>query len=95
MRKLFPNKSKPIPTGVQNIEKKVITNTEEKKKVIINHFVHRLRKRPQKEEVKSILKLKEDIFFQRLDMAKLNRSPPFEMCELEEVLKELKVGKSS
>ena len=48
MRKLYPKKVKPLPTGLKNLENKVITNPKEKKHVIIEHFTHRMRKRPSK-----------------------------------------------
>ena len=34
MKRAYPNKVKPIPTGVLNIEGKLITNPKEKEKVI-------------------------------------------------------------
>ena len=37
--------------------------------------------------MKSIPKVKKDIFFQRLYIAKLNKSPSFKMCKLEKVEK--------
>ena len=54
-KKAYPTKTKPLPTGVQNIEGKIIINPKEKKKVILEHFRHRMRKRPVKNEVKDIL----------------------------------------
>ena len=45
-KKAYPKKAKPLPTGVLNVEGKIITNPEEKKKVILEHFRHRMRKRP-------------------------------------------------
>ena len=62
MRKAFPRKSRPLPTGIMNIDGKVITNPDEKKKITKKHFEHRMRKRPQKEEVKEILKTNENVF---------------------------------
>ena len=52
-----------------------------------------MRKRPEKQEVKEILTLKEETFKLRLDMAKKRKSPPIHMEELEKVLKALKVGR--
>ena len=45
MRKAFPKKTVVIPSGVKNIPGKVITNPTEKKIVILDHFLHRMRKR--------------------------------------------------
>ena len=94
MMKAYPNKTKPIPTGVKNLKGKVVTNPEERKQVILDHFDHRMRKRPVNDDVKEIVDLKNDLFKERLDEAKENKSPPFTMKELELVLKNLKKGKS-
>ena len=48
MRKAFPKKNKPIPTGVMNIRGKVVTNPNEKKIVTLKHLKHRMRKRQKK-----------------------------------------------
>ena len=48
MKKAFPKKVKPLPTGVRNKAHKVITNPNEKKSVILDHFEHRMRERPVK-----------------------------------------------
>ena len=48
MMKAYPNKTKPIPTGVKNLKGKVVTNPEERKQVTLDHFDHRMRKRPVK-----------------------------------------------
>ena len=54
MKKAYPNKVKPIPAGVKNIEGKIITIPKEKEKVILDHFIHRMRKRPIKNKIKDI-----------------------------------------
>ena len=94
MRKAFPKNSNSLPTGVKNIQGKVITNPTEKKKVTNDHFVHRMRKRATIDEVKEIRESNEKIFFERLENAKKNKSPPFTEAELDKVLKSLKNDKS-
>ena len=94
MRKAFPQKNKPLPTGVKNISGKVITNPNEKKKGIFEHFAHRMRKRPVREEVEDIVKINENLFEERLANAKTKKSPAFAMEELDKVLKTLKSEKS-
>ena len=51
MRDAFPNKNKPLPTGVMNNHGKVITRPKEKRTVTLLHFEHRMRKRAVKDEV--------------------------------------------
>ena len=94
MRKAFPTKSKPLPTGVKNLEGKLITKSKEKRKVTIEHFEHRMRKRAIKEEIKEVDELDTKLFEKRLKTAMTNKSPAFEMKELDKVLKSLKSGKS-
>ena len=94
MRKAFPKKAKPLPTGVKNEQGKVITNPAEKMKVTQNHFVHRMRKRSAVDEVKAIRESNEKVFLGRLELARRNKSPDFTEDELDKVLKSLKTGKS-
>ena len=94
MRKAYPKKVKPLPTGVENIEGKLITNVKEKKNVILDHFHHRIRRRSTKEEVKEVQEKHKKIFEQRLEMSKQIKSEPFNMNELDASLKLLKTGKS-
>ena len=77
MRKSFPKKTKPLPTGVKNVDDKLITHPQEKKKVILKHFVHRMRKRPAKKEVKDIVALNEEVFEKILTNARSVKSLPF------------------
>ena len=94
MRKAFPTKARPLPTGVKNLEGKLITNSKEKRKVTAEHFEHRMRKRPIKEDIKEVDELNTKLFEKRIKEAFTNKSPVFEMRELEIVLKSLKPGKS-
>ena len=55
--KAYKKKLKPIPTGVKNINGKVITNPEGKKPLTINHFEQRMRVRPRHQETKEIGKI--------------------------------------
>ena len=90
MRKAFPKKTVSIPTGVKNIQGKVITNPKEKKTVILNHFLHRMRKRQIKEDVQEIVKTKKEALELRLEVVKEDKSVPFQKEELEKALKSLK-----
>ena len=94
MKKAFPAKQTPLPTGVKNIQGKLITNPKEKKRVTLKHFEHRMRKRAIKDEIVDIRMLQEKLFNERLKKSKENKSAPFDMDELDKVLKSLKTGKS-
>ena len=77
-----------------NIRGKVITNPDEKKKVILKHFEDRMRKRQTVGEMKEIMQINDELFQERLKEATSTKSKPFYMVELEKVLKSLKNGKS-
>ena len=51
---------------MKNFEGKIITNPEEKKKVILTHFKHRMRKRPMKQELVDIIEKQEILFTKRV-----------------------------
>ena len=79
LRKAYPKNTPPIPTGVKTINGRVITNPNEKRNVTLQHFLHRMRNRETKIEVKEIRKLHSDIFKERLEKARHITSPPFSM----------------
>ena len=90
MRKAFPNKIKPLPTGVLNAQGKLITNPKEKRKVTLEHFLNRMRKRGIKEDTKEVDELNTKLFEKQLKLTRENKSPPFDMQELDKVLRSLK-----
>ena len=94
MAKAYPKKSKALPTGVKNVENKVITNPKEKKTVILDHFLDRTQEKPPHEDVKNVLDLENKTFELRLESSKRCKSPPIEMNELETAIKSLKIEKS-
>ena len=53
-----------------------------------------MRKRPAEEDVKSVINTNKEVFYLRLKLAKLKKSPSFMREELEKVLRSLKTGKS-
>ena len=81
-------------SGVKNAQGKLITNPKEKIKVTLEHFQNRMRKRDIKDDTKEVDDLNTKLVYKRLYLAKQNKSPPFEIKELEEVLTSLKPGKS-
>ena len=67
MRKAFPKKSKPLPTGVLNFKGKVITNPKEKRTITLEHFEHRMRERSVKEDTKEINNINNILFQKNLN----------------------------
>ena len=66
LRKSYPKNSKPLPTGVQNVKGKVITNPKEKKVVTLDHFQHRMMKREVIYKAKDIELLNNELLEKRL-----------------------------
>ena len=65
-RKAYPKKIRPVPTGVKNIIGKVITNPKEKKDITLQHFRHRMRKRPIHKDFSEVTKIQEKTFLMRI-----------------------------
>ena len=58
MAQAYSKKCKTLPTEVKNIENKIGTNPCEKKTVILDHFLERMKEKPPKEDVQNILDIK-------------------------------------
>ena len=56
LRKAYPKVNKTLPTGVKDIHEKVVTNPNEKNKVTLKHFEHRMRKRKIHKDVEEVVK---------------------------------------
>ena len=76
MTKSYPKNNKAIPTGVLNIQGKVITIPNEKKSKTLVHFEHRMRKRKVKEEVEELVKIEKSLFNKRIDKAEEKTQVP-------------------
>ena len=71
-----------------------MTSVEGTKNIASDHYTKVLENRPINDKLKHIQTDKEDLFRLRLDLAKANKSKPWEMQDLEAVLKYLKNNKS-
>ena len=85
---------KHLPTGVKNAQGKSITKPKEKRQVTLDSFENRMRKWGIKWDSKEVDYLNTKLLDQRLKLVRENKSPQFEMKELDKVLKSLKPGKS-
>ena len=84
-RKAYPKKTKPIPTRVKNCNGKVRTSPE----VTLEHFEHRLRKRPNHEDIEEIPKIQENTLKMIIVEEKHNKNPPFSIIEVNRVTLEI------
>ena len=92
-KKLCPYKSNP-PTSMKDPCGNIITGAESLKKHTMNHYESVLKNREMDPSLESMRKEKEELCNKRIELAKLNKSEPWKMYELEVVLKYLKKEKS-
>ena len=92
-KKYFPKIKPSLPIGKRNIKKQLITNPSELKELYLQTFKYRLRHRPPQPGFEDYLKDQNELFKLRLELAKDIKSPPWEMKDLEDAIKDLKTGK--
>ena len=93
-RKLFPKNTEPLPIAKRNFNGRLISTKNELICLYMDTYRHRLRKRPIKKEYRYLKVLKEELFSQRIKIAKTRKSKPWTLKQLQQVLKHLKSGKS-
>ena len=76
LRKAYPKNTHVLLTGVKNYKGKLITNPNEKKSVLLDHFQHRMRKQGVKDEIREIEKVNNELFEKRLIETKKLRFLP-------------------
>ena len=94
LKRKYPKCAPGVPVGKKDKFGNLITNHEGLKKLYLETYIHRLRNRHIKDELKEIKKLKEELFELRLELSKCNKSAPWTMDQLEVILKHLKHGKA-
>ena len=94
LKKKFPKNSHAVPVGKKDSNGCLITNHEQLKHLYLKTYRQRLRNRPIKEKLQDIKEHKTELFEARLDLAKQNKSKPWEMVHLETALKGLKCNKA-
>ena len=93
-KKLFPKKPSTLPSAIINHRCKIVTEPLELTKLIGEEYGRvRLRKRPTHPLNISGKQIRKKVLSLKLKIASLNKSLPFEMKDLEVVLKGLKTKK--
>ena len=77
-----------------DLSNKIITNPKELKHVYVNHFQHRMRKRPLIPKFEEYNRDIENKFSNILKITKVNKFPDWSKQDLEKVLKSLKRSQS-
>ena len=93
-RKLCP---KPLEQLTAKYDKagNLVSNPEAIKDIYLEAYVDRLKHREISQELSELKVLREQLFQERLEIAKEKKSPPWTMDKLDDVLKKLKKGKAT
>ena len=94
LKKKCPKIKSAFPVGKKNRNGKLITNHNGLKKLYLKTYKDRLRNRPIKDDFEEIKNLKLVLFNLRKELCEERKSKPWNMNELNAVLKDLKKGKS-
>ena len=93
IKKWFPKILKNVPTGVRDHGGKIITKSSLVKKIVVQKYKQRLRKRPSTPNIKYLMTLKEENARRIINIARMVKTPPWSSQELQQVLKTLKNNK--
>ena len=91
---IFPKIKPPLPVAKRNLAGKLITNSEELKKVYLKHFHHRMRNRPILNKYQKYKNNIEKEFSETLKLTKNINFPDWDIRDLDLVLKALKKSQS-
>ena len=92
--KYFRKQKSSFPVAKKNKEGQLITNEAELKKLYLDNFIHRMRDRPILPELQSYEKEVNEKFKNVLQQTSKEKSPPWNMTELDKVLRKLKLKQS-
>ena len=91
--KYFPKVKTTLPAGKRNMKGQLITNPDELKNLYLNTFRYRLRHRPAQPGFEGLLQDQKELFDLRIELAKEEKTEPWEIADLEKAIKSLKTGK--
>ena len=92
-KKLCPNKKEP-PVAMTDLDGNLITSEKNLEKHVLEHYEKVLSNRPMKPELIQMQKDKEELCEKRIELAKQSKTEPWDMKDLEVVLKYPKKEKS-
>ena len=94
LRKKLCPRSRDPPTAMKAADGSLVTNVEKIKDMAITAYEKRLRNRPMKEGLEELKETKEKLCMKLMEVAKTNKTPHWEMKDLNKVLNSLKNNKS-
>ena len=93
-KKLWPKKRNHLPMAKRNHQGKIVSAPSDLRKLLLKEYKERLRPRPYHPKLKVTQKIRKKVINLKLKIAMRQKSQPFKMEELEEVLKGLSSGKA-
>jgi exonuclease III len=94
LKKELCPRSRDPPTAMVDNEENLVTDVEKIKEMAAKAYEHRLRNRPMKEGMEDIKQAKENVADKVLEAARTIKTDPWDMDNLDTVLKNLKKNKS-
>ena len=92
--KYFPKQKSSVPVAKKNKEGQLITNEAELKKLYLDNFIHQMSDGPILPELQSYEKEVNEKFKNVLQQTSKEKSPPWNMTELDKVLRKLNLKQS-
>ena len=92
-KKLCPRSRDP-PTAMLDDKGNLVKDEEKIQELAVNAFEKRLKNRPIKQGLEGMQESKEELAAKLMEVAKNNKTPPWELKDLEKVLKQLQKDKS-
>ena len=92
-KQLCPQTRNP-PTAMLDSEDNLVTDEDKIAEMALEHYTKVLENKPMKKELEQMRDDKEKLCGKYLKLASNNKTPPWEMKHLENVLKKMKKGKS-
>ena len=93
-QRIIPKHCPPLPVAKVDSSGRLVSDPEELKKLYIETYIHRLRKRPIRPEFKELEQLKLELFNKRMKIVKLQKYELWNLENIRYILKALKKNKS-
>ena len=94
LKRKVPKNEPVIPVGKKDRKGNMVTNHMGLKHLYLKTYVNRLRNRPIKADFEELKQLKQILFELRLELCKTQKTTPWEITDLEAVIKDLKKAKA-
>jgi hypothetical protein len=94
LKKIEPKHKSSLPIAKRNHKGILVSSPYEIKKLLSKEYKQRLRSRPLRPDMGNLKERRKKIFKMQLNLAELNKSPPWKISDLNKALADLKKNKS-